>query len=800
MENTKHKEAVRSKRDVDFQWFIFGFLSYWKWFLLSIIAFLSIGYVYLRYSVPIYEVASKIIVKDSKKGGVSNSELSFYENIGFLQSNNIVENEMRVLGARNLIESVVLENELFIQYVVKGKFKDTELYGNSNYYYSSTPVRVFADQKIISSLKGAIVLKVSVGDNSTIRVEGNYGDNVFEGEYSSLPGVIETPIGELLLLPGEVTVLRKQYPLEIKIVPPLWVAGGYVGALNIELVDKGTTIVSLSLKETHRRRGEEFLGTLIDLYNKGTMEEKNKAARTASKFLDDRLEILGKDLQEAEKDVEDYKRENYIADIRTETGLVVQEDNTWEKRIVQLETQKIMLSYLLDELNKGNTQLVPPIGTVDEMLGTLLLKYNEAVSERERLLALVTKEAPVLKRQDERIATIRANIRTSISGLMYALNKETEESSGFSSKYSSDIQDIPRRTRELEDLERTQNIKAELYSNLLARKEEIELTLAITAPSATVLEDPLASSAPVAPSKFLIYLLCLIGGVVFPFVIIALLDLLNFKLSQESEVSRFSDVPIIISLPFVKKMKDNMVVTPNATTAIVERFRLLRTNLQFIFGTEKKSILFTSTISGEGKTFISMNLAMTFSLKYKTILVGLDVRRPKMNSYFGIANKKGLISYILGEETDLDNLITKNVNGTNLDVLVSGPIPPNPNELLIDQALDDVFVLLRQKYEYIIIDSSPVGSVSDAFLLNRVSDVSLYVMRGGLTPKSAILLVNNIYREKRLNHMNIVLNGFSEGKRYGYGYGYNSDGYGYGYGYSYGYGYGYGYGYESDPE
>lgn len=791
MENTKQSEVAKSKsREVDLQWFIFGFLAHWYWFLFSVILFLLAGYLYLRYSVPVFEVASKITVKDSRKGGLSNTELSFYEDMGFLQANSIVENEIKVLGSRNLIESVVLENELYIQYIVKGKIKDTELYGNSNPFYSSTPIKVFADQQIISSLSRAIILRIMVEDNSIIRVEGTYGSRTFKSEYASLPGVLNTPIGELFLLPDETTVLRKQYPLEVRIVPPLWVAQHYGKLLNLELVDKNTTIVALSLRETHRKRGEDFLRTLVDLYNRDTMDEKNKAARTASGFIQERLAVLNKDLQEAEKEVEAYKKNNYIASVLVESEIAVTEDNIMGKKIVQLETQEVMLSYLLDELNKENSQIIPPLGNVTDLpLSVLIQKYNAYVTERDRLLNLVSPDAPILKRHEEQIVSLRANIRKSIDGLLYALNKERNESMGLSSKYTAGIQDIPRRERELANLERAKNIKAELYVALLTQRESIELTLAITAPSATVLEDPLSSGVPVSPNRFMVYMLCLIGGFMFPFLVIALREMMNFKLSQESEVKRFSDVPVIISLPLVKKMKENIIVTPSTTTAIVERFRLLRTNLQFIFGAEKKSILLTSTVSGEGKTFISINLAATFALKYKTLLVGLDVRRPKMNSYLGLSNKKGLISYILGEETDVDKLITKNVNDSNLDILVSGPIPPNPNELLIDKSLDKLFSILRQKYDYIIIDSSPIGSVSDAFLLNRISDVSLYVIRGGLAPKSAISLVNNIYKEKRLNNLHLVLNGFSE-NRYGYDYNY---GYGYGYG-------GYGYGYESKPE
>jgi capsular exopolysaccharide synthesis family protein len=319
----------------------------------------------------------------------------------------------------------------------------------------------------------------------------------------------------------------------------------------------------------------------------------------------------------------------------------------------------------------------------------------------------------------------------------------------------------------------------------LRRKQEIDFTLAVSAPSAKVIESPLTSGL-VSPRKTMIYFICLITGLLFPFVVIGIRELMNYKLSHEEEVRRLVDIPIIVSLPIVKT-KSSIVVSSHATTAIVERFRLLRTNLQFILDSpDKKSILITSTISGEGKTFVSVNLALTFALKYKTILVGLDIRRPKINTAFNLPKQMGLISYLTGEETNINNLIYKNANGTGLDVLTSGMVPLNPNELLIERTLDEMFVKLREQYEYIIIDSSPVGSVSDAFLLNRICDASLFVIRNDLTPKSAISLANNVFREKRLNNVNLVLNGFSEGKgRYGYGYGY-------------GYSYGYGYGYESE--
>jgi capsular exopolysaccharide synthesis family protein len=371
--------------------------------------------------------------------------------------------------------------------------------------------------------------------------------------------------------------------------------------------------------------------------------------------------------------------------------------------------------------------------------------------------------------------------------LQITLQEQQKQYQKLKDLYDTGIEEVPRKERELADIVRQQLIKANLYVELLSRREEIALTLAVTAPSAKVLESPLPSGGPIAPQKMRIYMMCLLVGVLCPFVVIGIHELFNYKISNEESVRRFTaGVPVIVSLPMIKS-KDTLVITPHSTTAIAERFKLLRTNLQYVLADHKKVILITSTISGEGKTFVSINLAVTFSLKYKTILVGLDIRRPKIGIYLNLPKKAGLISYLTGSETDVEQLINKNINGTGLDVLVSGIVPPNPNELLMEKTLDDLFIVLRNMYDYIIIDSSPVGSVSDAFLLNRVADVSLYIVRGSFSPKSSMNLINNIYDEKRLSNVNIVLNAF-DSKKSGYGYGY-------GYGYSYGYGYGsYGYG------
>ena len=779
MENNKQGENTRDQgKEISFQWFIVSFLIHWKWFVASIVLFLGAGYAYLRYTTPIYNISTNIVLRDNRRGGFGNSELSFFERLGYLESNNNAENEMQILRSRNLLETVVIEEEAFIRYSVKGYIKSTELYGGvGRQYYSSPPVTVFIDKSSISSIFSTLILRVSLTDNSTILVNGQYRAEKFDNEFSSLPAVLKTPIGELLLLPDENVVLNKKYPLYIRVVPPVAMAQSFMGRITEEFVNKNSSVIRLSLHETNQKRGEDFLNRLLQVYNRETLDDKNKAAQTASEFIRERLIELNNDLLSSESRTETYKRENKIAlDLSFDAELHTKETNDYFKKLVSLGTEDLKLSYLQKEVetNDDNSKLLPAAVAIgNPSLVASLEKYNQKILERERLLAYTKKDAPIIIKANERLQLLREDILTSIGALIYANEISKKESEDMLYQYDAGLEDIPRKERELADMLREQIIQSNLYVNLLRQKQEIDFTLSVATSNVRIIDSPIYAGT-ISPRRTYTYFLCLALGFIFPFIVIGIRELLNYKLTNEEEVRRFSSMPVIISLPIVRT-KTPIIVTSHATTSIVERFRLLRTNLQFILDTpEKKSILITSTVSGEGKTFVAMNLALTFSLKYKTILVGLDIRRPKINVYFNLPKQLGLISFLTGEETNINNLIYKNVNGTNLDVLISGMIPLNPNELLIERTLDEMFKKLREQYDYIIIDSSPVGSVSDAFLVNRVCDVSLFIVRNNLTPKSAISLSNVIHTEKRLNNVNLVLNGFAEGRgRYGYGYGYN---------------------------
>ncbi|GHU61427.1 tyrosine protein kinase [Bacteroidia bacterium] len=785
MENNQDKENLKGNRkEVDFQWFLVTVLVYWKWFLFSILMFFSLGYVYLRYSTPIYNIETKILLKDSSRGR-SNSEISVFENMGYLGASNL-ENEIEVLRSRNLIEEVVKRGGFFIRYMVKGKIKATELYGDNNpIVYSTSPIQVFADSMTIASLHSSIVLNVSLTDEEMVLVEGTYWGVPFSSKFTTFPAVLETPVGELLLTSSEKTKLLKEFPLEISLIPTLGMAQFYQSMLTMIPQEK-TANVKVSISEVHTRRGEDFLQLLIDTYNEESMNEKNRSARTASNFIATRLEALEKDLKAQEEKIKEFKQENHITtELELEAQLALDKEDEYIRKAVDWRTENILLDYLEDELlNKSDLKLLPSsLGTLSPQLRNAIDDYNDLVNERTRLSQYVGTGFSRYDKLEERINNKKDDIKDGIASLRDVFSKKEGGDQNLSTRYEGIVQDMPRREIQLAQLLRLQTIQTQLYTSFSERKNDIDIMKEVTTSNAQVLEYPLASGAPISPRRMLTYLICLSIGVILPFVIVGIIDLLNYKISNRSEIARYTDTPILVSLPNVKSIKSPLVVTPSATSSIVECFRLLRTNIQFALeGAENShSVLVTSAISGDGKTFVSINLAQTFALKYRTVLVGMDIRRPKINTYLNLPKGHGLISFLTEEESDLDNLIIKNANGSNLDVLVSGIVPPNPNELLTERKLDDLFFELRKRYDYIIIDSSPVGQVSDAFLLNRVSDMTLFVIRCDLTPKSAISLINYIHQENRLNNLNIVMNGFSEDYS-GYGYG--------GYGGRYGYGYG----------
>ncbi|MDR0686699.1 MAG: polysaccharide biosynthesis tyrosine autokinase [Dysgonamonadaceae bacterium] len=787
MEGNKQETKIRERQqEIDYQWFIYNFLIYWKWFVLSVAIFLAIGYLKVRYAVPVYEINSSIALKG--RGISQNDDVGLFEAMGFIQASSNISNEIYTMRSRNMIHTVVTEEKFYIRYFVKGKIKDTEIYGYGNNFYNTAPVRAYVDSAVLASLNTTMVLTVSRSEYNKIQVEGYYNGYDIKGDYSSLPATVETPIGEVLLLPDPDTELDSRVPLNINITPPLWVAQNFMSNLSISDERGNSRKLNIKLTDTHPGRGVDFLNKLVEIYNRETINEKNESTKIALTFIEGRSREYEKDLYEAEDRVQFWREENDGLDVMSEVGFVQSGEYELERKLVEIESSYRKINAVESELRSDEyKQIITPIDGIVGALPELVRRYNDLVLERDKTRAYASDDIPLLKQMIIKLDNIREQLVLAIEGARQGLDTDKRKLQDVLGFYNTSGEILPSKQRDLGDVSRFQGLVAEMYTSMQTKKLDLELTMAVQASVVKILESPLSSGAFISPTPKMTYLMCIVFGIVIPFVILGIRAILNSKLTSESEVTRFSKVPIVISLPFIKK-KESIIIKSGSTKPVIERFRLMRTNLQFVLGEDKKTILITSTLSGEGKTFVSLNLAMTFALRYKTLLVGLDVRRPKLNSYFNLPKNEGVVAYLLGEKTNVDELIYKNVNDTHMDVLVSGSIPPNPNELLMDKRLDQLFLELRKRYDYIVIDSSPVGSVSDAFLLKRISDVSLFIIRRNMTPKSALALLNDIHEKNRLDNLNIVLNAFSRKDVGYYGSGY---GYGYGYGYSYGYGYGY---------
>ncbi len=820
MENNRQTNSpTTGDKDLSVQWFLINILMHWKWVAISLVICIALGVLYLNFTQNTYKISASVILKDDKKGGLGNSELSLFEDMGLLNTNNNVDNEVEMLKSRNLVEGVVKEQKLYINYLINNGLNKQEIYGNKNPHYPELPIDVYMSPDKASQITGAIVLDVNLMQDSSILVEGEYANESFSKVYAALPavmqtpvgevhlqsiksltgegkkeivqgypdktGILDTPVGEARLTPSKNVKLKVDYPIKITIKNPTSVAKSYMNNLQVSPASKTTSIVRLSLLETNAERGEDFLAKLIDLYNRDAIDDKNKAAMNASEFITERLRYINEDLNFSETDIEAYKRTNRLTDIVSESNLFLVEGNDYDKQLSQNQIQLQLIGFLQDEVKKvGSTKGLLPgtLGITDQGLSEAINVYNSAVSERDRLLKYSSVNSPAVINLDEKISSLRDNIASTVEGAEVGLKARGSSLNRQANIYDSQISNIPKRERELTEKKRQQQIKETLFMMLLQKKEEANLSLAVTAPSAKVIESPLAAEIPVSPKPNVIMLASFLLGLFIPVSIIGVKDWFNFNVESEEDIKRQTNIPILVGLP-LEKGKKHLVVTPHAATPIAETFRLLRSNIQFsLHSPDKKVVLVTSSISGEGKTFVSLNLAMTFSLKYKTVLVGMDIRRPKLGDYLNIdKNSSGVVDYLSGITSNIDEIITPSGLSENLDIIQSGPIPPNPNELLMESTLDELFKELRTRYDYIIVDTSPVGSVSDTFLADRIADATLFIVRSGYTPKTGIAMINEMNNDNRLKKMMIVLNGVSIHSTSRYGYGHR---YGYSYGYS----------------
>ena len=782
----------------DFKAVLFKYTIHWPWFVACILLCLAGAWLYLRYTAPVYNISASVIIKDNDKNSKSNTGIVDLEDLGFYSSINNFDNEVEILHSRTLIRKVVEELDLYINYAAEGSFHNIEL-------YKSSPIKVWITPEEAQKLSMPAYLNLSIQPGNKLNVKVSIGEQEYIKQFDKLPALLTTPSGTFSFTPKDSIDIKSEQKIIVTVSSPYNVANDYRKALNIEPTSKSTTIAQISVKSTHTQRGMDFINKLVEVYNRDANDDKNEVATKTAEFIDERIKIINGELGTTEQELETFKRDAGLTDLKSDAQLALSENSEYEKKRAENSTQLRLVQFLAGYANNPDHayEVLPVnVGLTDTGLTELINRYNEMLLERKRLLRSSQENNPVVVNLDASIRAMRSNVLTTINSVQRGLAITQADLERQAGKYAGRISNAPAQERRFVSIQRQQEIKAGLYLMLLQKREENNIALAATANNAKIIDDAIADDFPISPQSKKIYMIAFVLGLGIPVGVIYLLNLLSFRIEGRADVEKLTDVPIIGDVPLTEPEAGHthtIAVRENDNDIMAETFRSLRTNLLFILGDpDKKVILVTSTMSGEGKTFIASNLAVSLALLgKKVIIVGLDIRKPGLNKVFHIPHKeRGITQYLSApQSTDLRSMVLPTDISANLSVLPGGAVPPNPTELLARQSLADAIDILKKEYDYIVLDTAPIGMVTDTQLIARVADASIYVCRADYTHKNDYRLINELYNNKRLPNLCTVINGLDmTKKKYGYYYGYGKYGKYYGYGKKYGYGYGYGYG------
>ena len=803
LDKEQEKEGVTSF--FDFAALYRTIILNWYWFVLSLIIFGGIGAIYLRYTTPLYQSTAKLLIKDDDNGSSRRgSSLQNITNLGTISNSAGIDNEMEILSSHSIAEDAIRDLKLYVNYTTEGKVKDVITYRDQ-------PLVVDIDAAHLDRLNRPINLNITKNGSSFV-VNGTYSvptdEENSEGPFSinkkftSLPATIPTRAGIITINSNNGRTLHEGQVLKVSILSPKMASDKYVGELKIGQSGKGTSILQLQLTDEVPQRSLDYLKQLAIVYNRQANEDKNAVAHQTEKFINSRLEKINAELGKTEGELQNYKQKNGMVELKMNASNSVSNQNTSEQKLAEMETQIELFNTIAREVESSSrnlTQVIPSnVGLDDESSTSLINKYNELVLERNRLLRSASESSPVVEPLTDQIRDLNVNIRRAIAAARKNLQIQRDAILAQVTKYTDQVEETPQQERMLTQIGRQQEVKSGLYLMLLQKREENSISLAATADKGRLIDDPQLNGK-VSPNSTYIMLIAFVIGLAIPVFIILIIQFFRYKIEGHDDVARLTKLPIIADIAIASnsaKGKADIVVHENQNNQMEEIFRSLRTNLQFMLHEGEKVVLFTSSTSGEGKTFTAANLSVSFGLLgKKVILVGLDIRRPRLAEQFGINDHKHGITNLLVKDNpnreDVEAQILPSGVNKNLDLLMAGPVPPNPAELIARNSLDTIIEILKEKYDYIMIDTAPVGLVTDTLQIARVTNVSVYMCRADYTPKASFAMINSLAKEEKLPNMAMVLNGVDMSKRkYSYYYGYGKYGkygrYGQYGGYSYG--------------
>lgn len=762
-------EFQESEESLNLRKIIGKYLVKWPWFIASVLLFVIVAFIYLRYAVPQYQ--STTTLKFDKKQSDLTGALIDLDNLGLgLGNADELKSEVAVVNSRPILMKVVENLNLNIQYYNSGEIRDSELF---------TKVPIVAEIISYKSVKKFVSSEYEVKE-----VNGN--EFVLEDKENKK---VKGTFGKNLILDFGTVVLQKvpglTFKNKYKIVfwNPIEKVKSLEKKVQVDLPDQKAMLMDISIVGTVPEKSEAILNEVTKQYNLDGLRDKNLQAQNTQEFIDKRLEVISRDLSGVENQKEDFQNRNKIVDIEAQAQLALQNTNENTKQLLQQQTQLDLLNSLQNEASKGDNQLMPSNLGLNPSLEQAISQYNTLVITRNKTLKQATNENPAVIEMNKEISSLKEIVRDNIRQQKATIQASIAQVNSQISASTGMIEKVPGQSKIYRGIERQQNLKEQLFLFLLQKREENAINLSVNVPKAKIVNPAYTDDVPVSPKKNIILLAAVLLGLMLPLGVFYLFFMWDDKIYNRTDISENSSLGVLADIPSLKD-NQNHLVQKNDFSELAEAFRILVSNLKFLLPKKDsaKVILVTSSVKGEGKTLVSVNLALTLGSKNgRSLLIGSDVRNPQIQRYDDERIKNaGLTEYLYDETTDVEDLIHTSDTNPECDVIYAGSIPPNPQELLSNGRYQKLISEMSSRYEYIVIDSAPLMLVSDTLSISDTADASLYVVRSGVSRKILIDFANKLVKESKISNVSFVINDVSKNVG-GYGYGYN---YGYGYGYT----------------
>ena len=777
-------QEQEEKSAIDFQLIYTNLILNWKWFVLSLIVCLGLGYLYLRYATPAYQASTKVLIKDDddskRRGSLGSSMIQSAANLGFMSNSNGIDNEIEILSAHDLAQLAVHDMKIYVNYYHKSAFKDPLV-------YKEQEVSVDLDLPHLKKLNAPIKLSIEK-EGTKYHVKGTYNlpidafsfekeTSEFEKTFDRLPATISTRVGTLTFTPSKIYKLEDGEVLKAVIVSPEMAAKQYTKNLTVSQTSKTTTIAELVLNDENPQRALDYLNTLLKVYNRQANEDKNEIAYRTEQFINNRLQKINAELGNTEGQLESYKKRNKVIEMKLNATATIANSDAYAQKLQDANTQVELLNELGKYMNEPGNKYQPipsNVGLTDESSTELINQYNKIALDRNNALHAASETSPTVTPLTAQLDALTTSIKRAMRQAKLGMEIQRNSIAKQAAEYAGQIGNSPEQERVLTQIGRQQEVKSGLYLMLLEKREENSISLAATADKGKIIDAP-SFIGKVSPKSSIIMLIALVLGLAIPAGILFLIEFFKYKIEGHEDVIKLTQIPVIADIPVAsdaakKEGKADIVVHQNVNNLMEEIFRGLRTNIQFILKSDEKVIMFTSSTSGEGKTFVASNIGISLALLgKKVIMVGLDIRKPRLAELFQIDNHhNGITNLIIRDHNsweDIQNQILSSGVNSKLDLLMAGPVPPNPGELVTRASLDDIINQLKQHYDYIILDTAPVGLVNDSLQLGRLADLCVYVCRADYTPKASFGMINGLNAENKLPNMCLVLNGVDLSKK-----------------------------------